>query len=102
MKVLTTRNYTKSISGGIYLFTGSQIRSLYSMLYTDRIVSNSEIPYVTTKDIADHLRHHLSNRQCNVFVYISIEKDLIILILPSNKFPSHDEVMLNIYLDKYC
>lgn len=71
---------------------GSQIRSLYSISYIDKIVAHTELSYITTKGVAQRIRHHLSSRHCDVFVYISLEKELIILIVPTNGLPTQSEV----------
>lgn len=76
----------------IFWLPGTQIRTLYSQLYVDKIIQKSAIPYLTSRDIALNLQHYLSNRHCDVYTYISYENELIILILPINSNPSKDEV----------
>lgn len=80
----------------VLLFIGAQIKSLYSTKYINTMISSSDLMYITTKDIATHIGHHLSNKHCSVYVYISFEKELVILLLPSSKTPTSMEVSVNL------
>ncbi|XP_067932352.1 reversion-inducing cysteine-rich protein with Kazal motifs-like [Watersipora subatra] len=71
---------------------GSEIRILYSTINVDVIMAHSDIQYITVKDIAEHLRHYLTNRICSLFAYLSFEKEMVVIILPTNKYPTSKEV----------
>lgn len=72
------------------------------MVYANKIVSHSDIPYITTKDLAAHLQHHVSSRLCTLYVYISFEKEVVLLIVPTNALPTQDEVYIWVlFIDIY-
>ena len=65
---------------------------LYSDDLVDSIISKSDIGTVTVKDIAEHLGHLLSNAYCRIHAYLSIEAELVLLVLPVKASPSRREV----------
>ncbi|XP_013384099.1 reversion-inducing cysteine-rich protein with Kazal motifs [Lingula anatina] len=72
--------------GGCCPQCASEIRVLYSTAMVDR--SADHIEPITVQTVTEHLRHHVTILECDVFGYLSIEGDLVILIKAITKSPT--------------
>lgn len=80
-----------------------EIRVLYSHVESHLAAEAAESPPVSVQDVLGIFRQHLSTRQCDVFGYLSIEGDMVILVMPITKYPTPMQVSLfSCYIGIFC
>ena len=74
--------------GGCCPICGAELRILFSKKQADRVSKAGRLAPVTVRNITTILSQHISVPQCEVFGYVSIESDLVILVLPVTLQPT--------------
>ncbi len=75
-----------------FLFAAGEIRLLYSSTLVDRASEASGSGPISLHDVVSVLEHTMTVAECAVFTYLSNEGDLVVLIKPRLKYPSHVQV----------
>jgi reversion-inducing cysteine-rich kazal motif protein len=65
---------------------------LYSIEYTDVASSKSTSGPVTVSDILNILSQQLMVKECDVFGYLNVETDLVVLVKPVTASPTKLQV----------
>ena len=62
-----------------------EIRLLYSVTLARSLASapTPSLPPISLHNITAAFRRHISVQQCDVFAYLSIEDDLVVLVMPT-------------------
>ncbi len=67
---------------------------LYSSKQADRVVRDASIGPLTVANVTSVLAGEVSVTHCAVFGYISIEKDLVFLVVPTVSKPTNSQVSI--------
>ncbi|GAB1600990.1 reversion-inducing cysteine-rich protein with Kazal motifs-like [Argonauta hians] len=70
----------------------AELRVLFSTSLADDALKVADIKPITSIDIAEKLSDLLTVPQCDVFAYLSLEGDLVVLIAPVTKHPTELQV----------
>lgn len=74
--------------GGCCPICAAELRILYSLSLADSASKVTQVGPITTQAIIEKLSEMLSVPQCNLFGYLTLEGDIVILIAPVTKEPT--------------
>ena len=77
---------------GFFCVTAGEVRILYSRNKADALVAKSGLPPLTVHNITDVFSLQVAAQECGVFGYLSIENDLVILVVPRDSTASAVQV----------
>ena len=72
--------------------SAGEIRVLYSHIQMHQAAVAAESEPISVQDVLGVFRQHLGSVQCDVFGYLSIEADLVVLVMPVTKYPTPIQV----------
>ena len=82
-----------SILNTLFFLTGAALRLLYSQKLSDWSVENiRDIHPVVVQTIAEKFREHVKVIECEVFAYLSLESDIIVLVIAITDSPTKLQV----------
>ena len=77
------------------MFAAGEIRILYSQSRMRRMARLAKVGPITVSNVTAILSRHMTTVECDVFGYLSIEDDLVLIIMPVVKDPT--QIQVNIF-----
>lgn len=81
------------------LFVAAELRMLYSVNMVDVMTTSRPSGPITVSSILDVLSQQLMVRECDVFGYLNVETDLVVLVKPVTASPTLLQVCYYILKD---
>lgn len=73
-------------------FLAGEIRVLYIQSDADMVTKQGKVGPITVQNLTQILSEHVTVQECGLFAYLSVEREVVILITPTVKKPSNLQV----------
>ena len=69
-------------------FPAGEIRILYSQKQIEKLMKGTGEGPISVQNVTETLSEHITTPQCDAFGYLSVEAELVILVIPVTHNPS--------------